>query len=452
MGPLLPPLLAIALAFITRQVHFSLFVGVLAGAVLLSGSFIHAPALAMEQLVDVFRDPSNTRVVLFCILIGGFLALVQENGGVLGFRQWIERSSRFKTRRAAEVITLFVGCLVFIESTITIFVTSAIGRPLFSRLKIAREKLSYYCDATSAPICMLIPLNAWGVFVLGLISEEEDPIRLLLASLPLAFYPILAVLIAFLVAIFGLDFGPMKAASDRTKVESAEYPAQEPDEGSGAAKRFLIPLVLMVSLVPLGLFLTCDGNFFAGVGSAAVLYAIAGGTLAAALFHVFGQGATLSETIDTFFEGSSQFLSLGAMMALAFAFGEVARVLGTGPLIASLVSESFPPGITVMLVFVVSCIVSFATGTSWGSMALTIPLALPLAHGLDLPPSLLLGAALSGSVFGDHASPLSDTTIISALAAGCDPMEHVKTQLPYALLGAGIAALFYGVTGALVAA
>lgn len=454
MGPILPPLIAIALAFITRQVHLSLFIGILSAAYLMGGAALAAPALAIEQVVDVFRDPSNTRVVLFCVLIGGFLALVQANGGVRGFADWIERSARLKSRRAAEIFVFFAGCVVFIESTITIFVAASVGRPLFARLRLAKEKLAYYCDATSAPICMLFPLNAWGVFVLGLLADEEEPLRLLLSALPLAFYPIFALLIAFAVAVFGIEIGPMKAASERALAEDDESADRLiPDEveaRDGAARRFLLPLVLMVALVPFGLFITGDGNFFAGKGSAAVLYAVLGGSLAAGLFHIFGAGAKVNESIEIFFEGSSKFFSLGALMALAFAFGEISRALGTGPLIASMVSESLPPGLTVMLVFFAAALIAFATGTSWGTMALTIPLALPVAHALGLPPALLLGASLSGSVFGDHASPISDTTIVSAMAAGCEPMDHVKTQLPYALIGAGMALVMYGIAGALV--
>ena len=452
MGPILPPLIAIALAFITRQVHLSLFAGILSAAYLLDGSALAAPALATEQVIDVFRDPSNTRVVIFCVLIGGFLALVQANGGVRGFAQWIERSSRLKTRRSAEVFVFFTGCVVFIESTITIFVAGSIGRPLFERMKLAREKLAYYCDSTSAPICMLFPLNAWGVFVLGLLAEEEEPLRLFVSALPLAFYPILALAIALIVAIVGIDLGPMREATERARLAPIEekLAADSPDE-AGSARRFWIPLALMVALVPIGLFLTGGGNFFEGEGSAAVLYAVLGGSLAAALFHILGAGARINETIELFFEGSSKFFSLGALMALAFAFGDISRAIGTGPLIASMVSESMPPGLTVMLVFIAASLVAFATGTSWGTMALTIPLALPLAHALGLPPALLLGAALSGSVFGDHASPISDTTIVSALASGCTPMDHVKTQLPYALIGASVAALMYGIAGAVAA-
>jgi tetracycline resistance efflux pump len=444
MSAVAPTLLAIVLAIATRQVHLSLLLGLVLGESLLAGGIGPGMTGTLDRVLAVFADPGNASVVLFCVLIGGFLALVEASGGVAGFVRAASRFSALETRRGTELFAIVIGCVIFIESSITALVTGTVSRPLFDRQGISREKLAYYCDSTSAPICLLIPVNAWGAFLLGLLAETEDPVRLLARSIPLAFYPIAAIAMVFLTAALGLELGPMRRCAARTPSEGA------PEEASGRARRLLVPLFGMVVLVPVSLLVTGEGDFFAGSGSRAVLAGVLGGSALAALFYVADAKRPLTSVMPTYLRGAGALLPLGALMTLAIAFGALSKDLGTGPTLAAWVTSALDARLSVAALFVTASLIAFATGTSWGTFALTIPLALPLAEATGLPAPLMVGAAISGGVFGDHTSPISDTTVVSALAAGCDPIDHVRTQLPYALIAGGVAAAGFVVAAALM--
>jgi tetracycline resistance efflux pump len=442
MSAIAPTLLAIALALVTRQVHLSLLVGLALGESLLAGGLVAGLGGTVDRVLAVFADAGHASVVLFCVLIGGFLALVESSGGVSGFVRLAGRFSALETRRGTELFAVLVGCVIFIESSITALVTGTVARPLFDRQGISREKLAYYCDSTSAPICLLVPVNAWGAYLLGLLGETGDPLRVLARSIPLAFYPIAAVAMVFVTAALGLDLGAMRHARPRPASTSTD------EGGEGRARRLLVPLFGMVALVPVSLLVTGDGDFFAGSGSRAVLVVVLGGSGLAAAFYVGGAKQPIVRLVPTYLRGAGALLPLGALMTLALAFGALSKDLGTGPTMAAWVTSTIDPRLSVAALFVTASLIAFATGTSWGTFALTIPLALPLAEATGIPVPLMVGAAISGGVFGDHTSPISDTTVVSALAAGCDPIDHVRTQLPYALLAGGVATVGFVIAAA----
>jgi tetracycline resistance efflux pump len=443
MSAVAPTLLAILLALVTRQVHLSLLFGIVLGEWIFTGGLFPGLAGSLDRVLEVFADEGNVSVVLFCVLIGGFLALVEANGGVAGFVRLASRVPALETRRGTELFAVMIGCAIFIESSITALVTGTVARPLFDRHGISREKLAYYCDSTSAPICLLIPINAWGAFLLGLLAETADPLRVLASAIPLAFYPIAAVAMVFVTALFGLELGPMRRATPRAPAHVVE------NDGEGRARRLLVPLAGMMLLVPVSLFVTGGGDFFAGSGSRAVLAGVIGGSALAAVSYVRAAKRPFVMLVPTYLRGAGALLPLGALMTLALAFGALSKDLGTGATIAAWVTDAIDPRLSVVALFLTASLIAFATGTSWGTFALTIPLALPLAEATGLSVPLMVGAAISGGVFGDHASPISDTTIVSSLAAGCEPIEHVRTQLPYALLAAGVAATGYVLAAAL---
>ena len=467
---LLPPIVAIALALRTKEVYLSLFIGIWLGTTILAGG---NPILGLHELVDqtvaVFTDPGNTRIILFSLLVGGLMALVQASGGVKGFVRWAQGRGWGTTRRGAEVMAWIVGMIIFIESSITCLVVGAVSRPFFDELRLPREKLAYYCDATSAPVCMMIPLNGWGAYVLGLLAAQgitTGAVGLLAGALAFNFYAILAIVFALALALTGRSFGPMKRAEERaaagallrpgaTPMIAEEIVEMEPVPGSKEqARDLLIPLAVMVAMIFAGLYITGEGDFMKGSGSTSVLWAVGTAIGVAMVMYALPLGRrpllSLRASMALVVKGSSGMVGVVLLLVFAFALGQVSRALEMGPYIVGLIGENWPSWWLPGLVFLVGCFVSFSLGSSWTAFAILMPIVLPLAEGLGLSQPLMLGALLSGGIFGDHASPLSDTSIIASMAAASDHVDHINTQLPYTLLVAGVSLALFLAAGVLL--
>jgi len=471
---LLPPLVAIGLALWTKEVYLSLLAGLWLGTTIIVGG---NPILGLRELVDqlvaVFEDPSNTRILLFSLLVGGLIALVQASGGVLGFINWASRRGWGQTRRGAEVLAWAIGMVIFVESSITCLIVGAINRPLFDRLKIPREKLAFYCDTTSAPVCMSIPLNGWGAFVLGLLAAQgitDGAVGLLASSLILNFYALFAILFGLLLAITGWRFGSMKTAEIRAETTgellrpgavplvAEEIVELEPVADSGhKASHLLVPILVMVSTIFFGLYVTGDGQLMQGSGSTSVLWAVIAAVASAMILYALpGSGKdgkqlmNPRESMALVLKGSGGLVGMVLLVALAFALGQVSRALEMGPYIISVVGTGWPAWWLPAIIFMVGAFVSFTLGSSWTGFAILMPIALPLAEGLGISMPLMLGAVLSGGVFGDHASPLSDTSLIASMSAASDHVDHINTQLPYALTLAGCTVVAFLIAGVLM--
>lgn len=475
---LLPPLLAITLAILTRQVFLALGLGIVAGGILLEGSFFSGLAKSVELVVTTLNNADNAMVVLFTFVIGSLISSMESLGGIQGFVTWLESTGWLKGKRAVQVFVWLVGVLIFIESNITILVAGALARPLFDKYKIAREKLAYLIDSTSAPICLIIPLNAWGAYNIGLLHTigEEDGLALFLQSIPYNFYSLFAVSLAFIVAMWGLNLGPMKAAEARAaegKVlsEGAQPMLDEtlfapPEDGVKASGWLMVaPILSMLFMMPASLYITgvrrpdtAEGlsvldYIRKGDGAVSVLWSV---LLALALLwflHAIrgtkGPGKTLDELVRFAVKGSQGMLPLALIILMALTLGGVTKLLGTGVYVANVASANLSAGVLLPVIFLVAAAVAFATGTSWGTFAIMIPIAVPAAAAMGVAKAPFLAAALSGGIFGDHASPISDTTIMASMASVTDHIDHVRTQLPYAMLaggGATLAYLFVGFT------
>lgn len=460
---LLPPLLAIVLAIWTRQVYLSLAAGIWLGTTILAGwNPLTGLAQTVEQLVAVLGDAGNAKVILFTLVIGALIGTVEASGGVLGFVRWIEQRRLVTSGRTAQLLAFVIGVVIFIESNITVLVAGAIGRPLFDRFRVSREKLAYLVDSTSAPVCILIPLNAWGAYVLGILGElrVERPLEVFVASIPLNFYALTALILAGVVAGFGFNLGPMKEAERRTQegrpLETDHPPLVDPETlvPSPTAKippravNMLLPIGTMVLMMPLSMVITGGGDMREGSGSTSVLWAVLIGLAVAWILLLAQRAATINELMTTALKGAGDLLSIAFVLLLALGLGAVANKLGTGAYIAQVTAGVLPPVVFLPLVFLVAAGIAFSTGTSWGTFAIMLPIAIPAAATMGLPLAPFLAASLSGGIFGDHASPISDTTIISSLAAGTDHIDHVRTQLPYAALAGGIATAAFAVLGA----
>ncbi|MQY61366.1 sodium:solute symporter [bacterium] len=460
---ILPPFLAIFLAIKTKHVYISLVLGIWLGwTIIHSWNPVSGLINTLGALVDVFKDEDNTRVILFSGLVGAIITFTQYSGGMKGFVNWVVGKGLVRTRKSAGLLAWFLGFIIFIEANICVLVSGAVTRPIFDKLKISREKLSYILDSTSAPKCILIPLNAWGAFVIGLlvIQEVENPVRVLISSMPFNFYAIFALLIVLIVVVTEKDFGPMKKAEHRVRVEnkllrdgaepliSTEVVKMEAKEGiPPRALNMILPVVTMVVMMPVVLLITGKGNLMEGSGSASVLWAVIAGLAVGAIAYRTQGIMKVKEITDIFMKGVGGLIPLASLMILAFAIGDICDALGTGPFVAQAAKSTLNPGIIPTVIFLVSCFIAFSTGTSWGTFAIMIPIAVPMINIIGLHPGLIIAAVLGGGVFGDHCSPISDTTIISSMASATDHIDHVRTQLPYALTAAGFSILLFIIFG-----
>jgi len=469
---LLPPVVAIALALWTRQIYLSLFAGLWLGTtILVGGNPVAGLRELSDQLVGVFGSESNVRILLFCLLVGGLIALVQASGGVKGFIGWARDRGWGSSRRGAELLAWSIGVVLFVESNISSLTVGAVSRPLFDELDLPREKLAYYCDATCAPVCMSIPFNGWGAFVLGLLAAQDlatNAVAVLAQAVLFNFFALFAIGFSLLIALTGWRFGAMRRAEERAEqtgqvlrpdaqpMVEEDVARIEPDENvTPRALNLLLPIGVMVAMIFVGLFVTGDGNLMQGSGATAVLWAVGTALGAALLLYTVPRPGgppplSLNDAMDWVVKGASGLVPVTLLLVLAFALGQVSQALEMGAYVVGLVEGVGATWWLPLLVYVVTGFVAFTLGSSWTAFAILIPVAMPLAQGLGMPASLLLGAVLSGGIFGDHTSPLSDTSIISSMASACDHVDHINTQMPYALVQAGLAAGAFVVAGLLV--
>ena len=442
----LPPVVAIAVVLWRKEVIVALLLAIFTAELLLVANHWSAPGPAtlntLERIVAVFESPGNTRLLIFSLMIGSLLAYIRASGGVAAVVVAIVNKGLAKNGRQAALLTSGVGTVVFVESNLSVLTAGILSRGLFDRFGLNRAKLAYIIDSTSAPVCILILLNGWGAFVLALLGDYQlgaSPAEVLWGSIPYNFYALVTLLVVFLTAASGRYFGPLA-----TSPSLVEHTGDDADEVKATKARYMIvPLAVMVFGMIGFMLWTGNGDLTAGSGSKSVLYATALATLVAYLQMLLNGHYQHGELVKIGFHGMSDLLPLVTILLLALALGSSLGELGTGDYIAGIVSGALPKFLVPAMLFIAGALISFSTGTSWGTFAILIPLGMPLVGAMDLPPALLLAAILGGGVFGDHCSPISDTTAVSSIASGCDLLEHVRTQLPYALFGGGIAFLMY---------
>ncbi|MGB5220060.1 MAG: Na+/H+ antiporter NhaC family protein, partial [Polyangiales bacterium] len=470
---ILPPLLAIGLALLFRHVLVALFLGVWLGALLLADL---SPIMSFARLLDThlvgaMADRGHASILLFSLLLGGMLGLMTQSGGAKGLAAWASTDTR--SRRRGQLTTWFLGLLVFFDDYANSLLVGASMRPVTDRLRISREKLAFIVDATAAPVASLALISSWIGVEVGYIADqfahlgiERDAYLTFIETIPFRFYPILMLLFVFWVGFRGRDFGPMRRAEERSLVQGqvsrpGAQPASDfhdeavPDDLKGRAMNAVVPVIVVVFVAAFGIYF--DGrakalqaglqpSLRAIVGeassSAAILWATGAGCLSALALSVWSGALSFGKSIDAWMGGMKSMLYAVVILVLAWALGGVCRDLDTAGFLIGAVGDWISPVWIPAGVFVLAALVSFATGTSWGTMAILFPLVVPLAHRIAPgQETILLGTVssiLAGSVWGDHCSPISDTTILSSMATSCDHMDHVRTQLPYALFVGGV--------------
>ena len=490
----LPPLIAIGLALITRDVLISLFLGLLSGAfILYDWSFFRAFTHSIDTfIVPAVADSDHASIIVFTVFLGGMVGVITKSGGTHGIVEYLRPYAT--SRRRGQVATWFMGLMVFFDDYANTLIVGPTMRPITDKLRISREKLAYIVDSTAAPVVCLFPISTWVGFEIGLIGEafdslglDSDPYSVFVASIPYRFYPLFAILMVLTLALSRVDFGPMKAAERRARREGrvlgdnaqpmADYSSNEVEPPEGVSKRAInavVPILAVVVVTILGIYVTGAEGVTRGADDSlvtwlrkvlasdtassykALLWGSAAGMILGIVLPLTQKLLKIREAMTAAVAGCrSMFMAL-MVLTLAWALSAVCGGLDTAEYLVGLTSDRVDVAYLPALTFLLSAAVAFATGSSWGTMGIVEPLVIPICHSLALQSGYDVGSepyltamlasiasVLTGSVWGDHCSPISDTTILSSMATGCDHIAHVRTQLPYALI-AGFLALTLG--------
>ncbi|MCQ1531290.1 Na+/H+ antiporter NhaC family protein [Lutispora saccharofermentans] len=465
----IPPIIAMTIAVLYKKVSLALLLGILTGNLLLCNwNVFHAVTSTVDGILSVAASVGNLKIFIFTSLMGAFVILATASGGVDGFVEYLtEQNKKIKNKKQAMLLGYLIGIIIFIDGLLSIMFTGVVTRPITDKYKVSREKLAYICDSTSAPINAIIPLNSWGAMLMGLIGTQiasgiisGDPMELLIKSLPFQLYSVVSILFVLFYIVTEKDWGPMKKAEERviktgklyddgvTPLMSDDLSEDEKLENIKPNKNYmLIPLLVLVGVTFVGLLITGSGNISKGDGTTSILYSIII-TLIVMFMYYKKENIMTTKQFNTFVtKGIGNMLSLVMLLVLAFTIGNAISSLGTGKYLASLVEGKISGAFGPAIVFIIGSIMGFSTGTSWGTFAIMMPIAIPMAVSMNSNILISIGAVVSGGIFGDHCSPLSDTTILSSMSAGTDLYSHFKTQIPYALLSGAISLVLYIVFG-----
>ena len=474
---LLPPIIAIVLALITKEVYSSLFIGIVVGALFYSGFsfegtlnhiFFEEVDDASYGMISVLSDSSNVGILIFLVILGTLVALMNNAGGSAAFGRWA--TTHIKTRVGAQLATIALGVLIFVDDYFNCRTVGSVMRPVTDTHNISRAKLAYLIDATAAPVCIIAPISSWAAAVAGFASKSDaNGIALFISAIPYNFYALLTILMMITLSVTKTDFGPM-ALHERNALKGdlfttearpyADADAHE-DTSKGKVIDLVLPVVVLVIACIIGLIYT--GGFFSGesfvsafANCSASMGLVLGSSVAlvfAIIFFMIRRVLSFKDCMACIPEGFKAMVPAILILTFAWTLKSMTDSLGAAEFVAGVVKASagsfmnFLPAV----VFIIACLLSFATGTSWGTFGILIPIVLEVfgASGTALS-TISMSACMAGAVCGDHCSPISDTTIMSSAGAQCDHVNHVSTQLPYAISVAGISFVTYLICGVLL--
>lgn len=460
----LPPLLTIIIALVSKNVFVALLIGILLASLILTPGLFAGLNTAFYSVVGTFSSKGNTIVIISLLLIGAMLYLIERSGGIEGFVDiMVRKKSVIHSKKASAFFTWLLGIVIFTSGSLSCMVTGSIARPLNDSMKLSHEKAAFLVHTTSTPWCVLLPLSGWLGSMTGYLTSggvpEDQAISVLMQSIPLNFYCIIAVAFALVSCFVPVDFGPMKQAELRadTTGELDDPASVANDDGMEAAKiaenakpriiNMIVPIVVMIITILAVLIITGKGNPTKGAGLQSLLWGSVLSVTSIAVMCLVEKVFTLSQLTNELLKGMCGMLGIALILCLAFAISPLIKKLGTGAYLSSVFMQFLTPGLLPVLTFIIAMLLSFATGTSMGTMAIMSVIALPMAIDMGVSVPLTAGALFGGSIFGDHASPISDTTIMSCATTGCNIMDHVKTQMPYVLGFAVVSIVLYVVCG-----
>lgn len=460
---LIPPVLTIVLALWTKNVFVSLLVGIFTGAFVVNAfaplTSINAGLYAIVNSIG--QDTGNAIVIGSILMIGAVIHMVEKSGGIEGFvNVVVKRKGLIRTKRGANLFTWLLGLAVFTSGSLSCMVTGAVSRPVNDSMKVPHEKSAFLVHTTSTPWCVLFPFSGWlasmvGYLVSGGVPEAEATATLF-RSIFCNYYCILAIVLCLVVSLTQKDFGPMAAAEKRAAETGAlDDPSHmEKEEVTAAqsnvpprARNLLIPIGVLIVVVFASLLITGGGDLTRGAGMQSLLWAVAASLLTIVVMTVVQKVFTLEQAISEMFKGMGHMLPVAFILLFGFTMGTMVKSLDTGSYLSYLFQKLLSPALLPALTFIIAMLISFATGTSMGTMAIMAVLSLPMAYDMGVSIPLVAGAMFGGSIFGDHCSPISDTTIMTCSTTGCDIIDHVKTQMPYCLCVAAVSFVLYVVCG-----
>ena len=461
---LLPPIVAIALALITKEVYTSLFIGIVVGGLLYAnfgfeGTIRH---VFLDGIVASVSDTYNMGILIFLVILGAMVCLMNRAGGSAAFGRWAQ--THIKSRVGAQLATIILGCLIFIDDYFNCLTVGSVMRPVTDKHRISRAKLSYLIDATAAPVCIIAPISSWAAAVAGF-AEDGQGLNLFIRAIPFNFYALLTILMMVGISLLKIDYGPM-ARYERNAMESGDlfsgknpYDTMEVEEdvSHGRVMDLVLPIVLLILCCVTGMLYS--GGFFDGVGfveafsasdaSVGLLLGSAFALVFSLIYFGLRRSMSFSSMMSCIPEGFKAMVPAILILSFAWTLKAMTDSLGAKYFVRDFVYSNasqvqmFLPAI----VFLIGCLLAFATGTSWGTFGMLIPIVQSV-FPMDNPLSVVcISACMAGAVCGDHCSPISDTTIMASAGAQCDHVNHVSTQLPYAITVAAVSFVSYVIAG-----
>ena len=469
---LVPPIIAIALALITKEVYSSLFVGILVGGLLYSNFNI---ALTMQHvfvdgMIGQLSDGWNVGILIFLVVLGSMVMLMNRAGGSAAFGRW--SVEHVKTKTGAQIATIVLGCLIFIDDYFNCLTVGSVMRPLTDKHKISREKLAYLIDATAAPVCIIAPISSWAAAVTGFV-DGANGLTLFVRAIPYNFYALLTIVMMLTLTISKVDFGPMRRAElgneygkdkklqAHASMTGAEDQPTPPVSGKGMVIHLVLPIITLIISCIIGMIYT--GGFFEGESfvtafsnsdaSVGLVYGSVVALIITIVFMIASGVLSFNECMNAIPEGFKSMVPAILILTFAWTLKSMTDSLGAAGYVAGLVQNIADNhalmSILPAIVFLIGTFLAFATGTSWGTFGILIPIVVNVFNA-DLSNELMIiaiSACMAGAVCGDHCSPISDTTIMASAGAQCDHIKHVSTQLPYALTAAGVSFVSYIIAG-----
>lgn len=463
---LLPPVVAIVLALITKEVYSSLFVGILIGGVFYSGFTFEKTVLHVFQdgIVGVLTDAYNMGILVFLVILGIMVCMMNKAGGSAAFGRWA--SVHIKSRVGAQLATILLGVLIFIDDYFNCLTVGSVMRPVTDKHNVSRAKLAYLIDATAAPVCIIAPISSWAAAVTGFV-EGEDGFSIFIRAIPFNYYALLTIVMMVTIVVLKMDYGPMKlhetnaAAGDLYTTPDRPYAnaEKEVDDSKGGVIDLIFPVAVLIVCCVIGMIYT--GGFFSGTGfveafsgSDASVGLMLGSFFAFVItivFYAVRKVLRFSESMACIPEGFKAMVPAILILTFAWTLKAMTDSLGAKEYVAAVVENA--TGLLSLLpaiIFLVACFLAFATGTSWGTFGILIPIVVAVFVGKNETMMIMsISACMAGAVCGDHCSPISDTTIMASAGAQCNHVNHVTTQLPYAVTVAVVSCITYLIAGVL---
>ena len=464
---LVPPVIAIVLALITKEVYSSLFIGIVAGGLLYSGYSFEGTVnhVFVDGIITVLSDSYNVGILVFLVLLGIMVSLMNRAGGSAAFGEWA--STHIKTRVGAQLATILLGILIFIDDYFNCLTVGSVMRPVTDKHKISRAKLAYLIDSTAAPICIIAPVSSWAAAVSGFVPGEENGIALFVSTIPYNFYALLTIAMMIALAISQRDFGPM-AVHEKNALEKGDLfttpdrPYAEAGDNKVSSKGkvidLVIPVIALVICCVIGMIYT--GGFFSGetfidsfANSDASVGLVLGsffGLLITLILYMCRGVLSFKDCMECIPEGFKSMVAPILILTFAWSLKAMTDSLGAKEFVAGIVDGSASGYMSLLpaIIFLIAVFLSFATGTSWGTFGILIPIVVSVFENVDYTMMIIsMSACMAGAVCGDHCSPISDTTIMSSAGAQSNHLNHVSTQIPYALACAFVSCLCYCIAG-----